>query len=63
MTDPISLAPLPAPLTWDVRPTSWNVGDGPELTIAAPPRSDLFVDPAGSDWTASQLTWSATRTT
>ena len=49
MTDPISLAPLPAPLTWDVRPASWNVEDGPELIIAAPPRSDLFVDPAGAE--------------
>jgi uncharacterized protein len=49
VTDPISLAPLPAPLTWDVRPASWNVEDGPALMIAAPPRSDLFVDPAGAE--------------
>jgi uncharacterized protein len=49
VTDPISLSPLPAPLTWDVEPASWTVDDGPALTIAAPPRSDLFVDPAGAE--------------
>jgi uncharacterized protein len=44
---PVSIAPLPAPLTWDAAPASWSLDDGPLLTIAAPPRSDLFVDPAG----------------
>ena len=43
-----TVAPLPAPLAWDVAPASWSLGDGPLLTIAAPARSDLFSDPAGS---------------
>ena len=49
MPDPVSIAPLPAPLTWDVEPAGSSLDEGPLLTIAAPPRSDLFVDPAGSD--------------
>ena len=49
MPDPVSIPPLPAPLEWDVEPASSSLGEGPLLTIAAPPRSDLFVDPAGSD--------------
>jgi len=39
-----TLPPLPAPLTWDVEPASWSLDP---LTIAAPPRCDLFHDPAG----------------
>jgi uncharacterized protein len=42
-----SVPPLPSPLTWDVEPASWEL-DG-ALTIAAPPRTDLFRDPAGSE--------------
>ena len=47
MTDPVAIAPLPAPLTWEIAPASWSLDDGPLLTIAAPARSDLFSDPAG----------------
>jgi len=47
--DAVALAPLPAPLTWDVPPASWSVEDGPSLTIAAPARSDLFSDPSGRE--------------
>jgi uncharacterized protein len=47
--DPVPLPPLPAPLTWDVEPASWSLDEGPLLTVAAPPRSDLFADPAGGE--------------
>jgi len=49
VTDPVPLPPLPAPLTWDLEPASWSLDDPPALTITAPPRSDLFVDPAGAE--------------
>jgi regulation of enolase protein 1 (concanavalin A-like superfamily) len=49
MHDPVSVAPLPAPLAWDVAPAAWSLEDGPLLTIAAPARSDLFSDPAGAE--------------
>ena len=47
MTDSVTVPPLPAPLSWDVAPASWQLDDA--LTIAAPPRTDLFRDPAGSE--------------
>ena len=47
MTEPVTVPPLPAPLSWDVAPASWQLDDA--LTIAAPPRTDLFRDPAGSE--------------
>ena len=47
MADRVSIAPLPAPLAWDVAPGRWNLGEGPLLTIAAPAGTDLFSDPAG----------------
>ena len=47
MSDSVTLAPLPAPLAWDVAPASWNLDEGPLLTIAAPARTDLFSDPSG----------------
>src|SRR5215210_960243 len=46
---PVTIAPLPAPLAWDVAPGSWSLGEGPALTIAATARSDLFIDPAGGE--------------
>ena len=52
MPEPVSIPPLPAPLAWDVEPASWSLDDGPLLTIAAPARTDLFVDPAGAEPTA-----------
>jgi regulation of enolase protein 1 (concanavalin A-like superfamily) len=47
VTDSVTVPPLPAPLSWDVAPASWQLDDA--LTIAAPPRTDLFRDPAGSE--------------
>ncbi len=47
LSDSVTLAPLPAPLTWGVAPVTFSLDDGPLLTITAPPRSDLFSDPAG----------------
>ena len=47
MTEPVTVPPLPAPLSWDVAPASWQLDDA--LTFAAPPRTDLFRDPAGSE--------------
>ena len=47
MTEPVTIPPLPAPLTWEVEPAGWSLGD--ELVIEAPARTDLFCDPAGSD--------------
>ena len=41
---PLTIPPLPAPLTWDVAPASSSLDP---LTIAAPARCDLFHDPAG----------------
>jgi len=46
MPEPVTVPPLPAPLSWDVEPPGWSVDDG-ALTIEAPARSDLFHDPAG----------------
>jgi uncharacterized protein len=52
MPEAIAIAPLPAPLAWNVEPASWSLGDGPLLTVAAPAQTDLFVDPAGAEPTA-----------
>jgi uncharacterized protein len=46
--DSVTVPPLPAPLSWDVAPASWELDDG-ALTVSAPPRTDLFRDPAGSE--------------
>jgi regulation of enolase protein 1 (concanavalin A-like superfamily) len=48
VTDFVTVPPLPAPLSWDVEPAAWQLGDG-ALTVSAPPRTDLFRDPAGSE--------------
>ena len=47
MADPVTLPPLPAPLTWEVAAARWSLEDA--LTIAAPARTDLFRDPAGGE--------------
>ncbi len=47
MTESVTVPPLPAPLSWDVAPASWQLDDA--LIIAAPPRTDVFRDPAGSE--------------
>jgi len=46
MSDSVTIAPLPAPLAWDVAPASWSLDEGPALTMAAPAGSDLFIDPS-----------------
>src|SRR5262245_29806560 len=45
---PITLPGLPSSLRWDTPPASWSLADDGALTIAAGPRTDLFVDPQGS---------------
>jgi regulation of enolase protein 1 (concanavalin A-like superfamily) len=47
-TEPISLPGIPAGLRWETPPASWNVSGDQALTIAAGPRTDLFIDPQGS---------------
>jgi len=47
VSDPVTVAPLPASLMWDVEPASWSLDEGPLVTIAAPAGTDLFSDPAG----------------
>jgi uncharacterized protein len=47
MPEPVTIDPLPAPLTWEVEPAGSSL-DG-ELVIEAPPRSDLFHDPGGRE--------------
>jgi regulation of enolase protein 1 (concanavalin A-like superfamily) len=49
VTAPVTIAPLPAPLAWDVAPASWSLDDGRALTIDAPALSDLFNDPSGGE--------------
>jgi regulation of enolase protein 1 (concanavalin A-like superfamily) len=46
MPQPVTIPPLPGPLSWDVEPAGSRVEDG-ALTIDAPARTDLFHDPAG----------------
>jgi regulation of enolase protein 1 (concanavalin A-like superfamily) len=48
MTEPVTIPPLPAPLTWDVEPVGWSFDDD-VLTVEAPARSDLFHDPGGRE--------------
>jgi uncharacterized protein len=46
--DPITIAPVPAPLRWAAAPASWSLAEGPALTIAAGAETDMFIDPQGS---------------
>jgi regulation of enolase protein 1 (concanavalin A-like superfamily) len=48
-TDSIVLPSIPAPLGWGLPPVSWNVGGDGALAITAGPRTDMFVNPAGTD--------------
>jgi regulation of enolase protein 1 (concanavalin A-like superfamily) len=45
--DRVTVPQFPAPLSWEVAPATWNL-DG-ALTVTAPPRTDLFADPAGGE--------------
>ena len=42
---PVALDGFPEPLEWTETPVRWAVDPGPELTITAGPRCDMFVDP------------------
>src|SRR5262249_42245241 len=48
-TESIVLTPIPAPLRWDLPPAGWNIGADGALSIAAGPRTDMFVNPDGTD--------------
>jgi regulation of enolase protein 1 (concanavalin A-like superfamily) len=48
-TENIALPSIPAPLRWDVPPVSWGAAPDGALTIAAGPRTDMFVNPDGTD--------------
>ena len=48
-TETITLSSIPAPLRWDLAPISWSAGADGALAIAAGPRTDLFVNPDGTD--------------
>ncbi|XXV10510.1 DUF1349 domain-containing protein [Sorangium sp. So ce1335] len=45
MGTPVFMAPLPAPLRWEVPPRSWSIGKGSCLTVTAGSKTDLFLDP------------------
>jgi regulation of enolase protein 1 (concanavalin A-like superfamily) len=49
-TDTVNLPSIPAPLRWGLPPLSSNSG-AHGLAIAAGPRTDMFVSPAGDDAT------------
>jgi uncharacterized protein len=48
-TDSLVLPSIPTPLSWGLPPVSWNIGDDGALAITAGPRTDMFVNPAGTD--------------
>jgi len=48
-TDSILLPSIPAPLRWGLPPVAWNIGGDGALTITAGPRTDMFVNPAGTE--------------
>jgi uncharacterized protein len=43
----MQLTGVPMPMEWEVPAADWGVGADGSLRIAAGPRTDLFVDPAG----------------
>ena len=49
ITDSLVLASIPAPLRWGLPPESWAIGDDGALAITAGPRTDMFVNPDGTD--------------
>jgi uncharacterized protein len=48
-TDSITLPSIPAPLRWGLPPQSWTIGNDGALAISAGPRTDMFVNPDGTD--------------
>jgi uncharacterized protein len=43
------LPSIPMPLRWGLPPTSWEISHGGALAITAGPRTDMFVNPDGTD--------------
>ena len=41
----VTIAAVPMPLRWLVKPESWSVPDGTSLVVAAGPSTDWFADP------------------
>ena len=48
-TDSLMLPPIPTPLSWGLPPVAWNISDDGALAITAGPRTDMFVNPAGTE--------------
>ena len=48
-TDNLVLPSIPTPLSWGLPPVSWNISDDGALAITAGPRTDMFVNPAGTE--------------
>jgi regulation of enolase protein 1 (concanavalin A-like superfamily) len=48
MTPEITIDGLPAPLAWQLPPVSWQPTGPDAVTVTAGPKTDLFIDPAGS---------------
>jgi hypothetical protein len=48
MDQPLTIAAVPMPLRWLREPLRWHSDGGTWLTIVTGPRTDLFVDPAGT---------------
>ena len=48
-TDSLVLPSIPTALRWGLPPVSWDIGDDGALAITAGPRTDMFVNPAGTD--------------
>ena len=49
MTNSLLLPSIPTPLQWDLPPVASSIGHHGALAITAGPRTDLFVNPAGTD--------------
>jgi regulation of enolase protein 1 (concanavalin A-like superfamily) len=48
-TDSLVIPSIPAPLRWGLPPVAWEIGDDGTLAITAGPRTDMFVNPDGTD--------------
>ncbi len=48
-TERLMLPTIPPPLSWGLPPVSYDIGGDGALAITAGPRSDMFVNPAGTD--------------
>jgi uncharacterized protein len=46
--DPINIPHLPHPLHWLNQPHCWDLSPKSQLTIAAPAKTDWFIDPQGA---------------